>query len=194
MPPRTSTSPWRHTRRVTHFMPACSTALALPIVILGSTTDAVASARGMRGTASAAADTRANPTTGSKGLGIPLLHDYSEVAETTGLLPDTASGEPPEQREGCPRGGLGKTLPSQAVKPWHHLARRQSSCHSWSAPGSMKRCTLRRGRQRGRFSPRASEPVIKFGRRHFEHPLLSPRRVPSLWLGASPGARWIELS
>src|SRR6187401_862409 len=69
MPPRTSTSPWRHTRLVTHFMRACSTALALPTVILGSATDVVAYARGMRDTTSAAADTRASPTTGSKSLG-----------------------------------------------------------------------------------------------------------------------------
>jgi hypothetical protein len=86
----------------------------------------------------------------------------------------------------------GQVPPVSPIPPKH--GRRQSSCHSRCAPGSMKRCTLRRGRQRGRFSPGASEPGIKFGRRPFEHPLLSQGRAPSLWLGARAEARWIELN
>ena len=52
------------------------------------------------------------------------------------------------------------------------------SSHSRGAPGWMKRL-LWCGRQGDWFCLGVSEPVAEFDRRPFEHPLLSPGRLPA---------------
>jgi hypothetical protein len=73
-------------------------------------------------------------------------------------------------------------------------SRLRTRIYETGAPDLSNRSTLRRGWQRGRSSLGASEPVIKFDRRPFEHPLLLPRRASALGRDARPGARWIEFT